>query len=71
MNCALCAVKSIVPPFQLLQLLHCTFAVIIPFFTPVPSKTVMLALELYVGIVSPVDSLGETVTLLPEESVYI
>ena len=43
----------------------------IPFFTPEPSNTIMLAPELYVGIVSPLACLGETVTLLPEESVYI
>lgn len=67
------AEKSIVPcpPFQLWQLLHRTFATILPPLTPEPSRRVICAVVSYWGSDRLVAYLGDTVTLLPSEEVYM
>ena len=63
--------KSADPPFQLEQLLHSTFDFIIPPLTPDPSRSVILAAELYSGSTLPVPNRGETVTFWPSDEVYM
>lgn len=57
------------PPSQLPQLPHLTFAVMTPLLTPLPSSTLMSALLLYSGMTCPVPNLGLTVTLFPSAEV--
>ena len=56
---------------QLLQLLHRTLAVILPFDIPEPSSKAMSVAPLYVGMMWPVVFLGEIVTFWPFAELYM